>query len=212
MDPLSAGIGAVGSIIGGAIDNWQHNKRAEEDRKYQSQLSEWEWQRNLEATQSQREWDLAMWNRQNEYNDPASQIERYKAAGINPNLIMGQGGISAGNASAAPSTSLPRYTARESKMSKSFLDFSSIFNMFKDLTNFDLDTQQKEVEIDKRIAEIQAINENVITERKQQQWIDNQSTNILARLGMDERLFESGKNQREFNQGYWNARKGLAYL
>lgn len=203
---------AIAGLAGSIINNIQQNRRAEEDRNYQSQLSEWEWQRNQEATQSQREWDLAMWNRQNEYNDPASQIERYKAAGINPNLIMGQGGITAGNASSAPSSSAPRYNARESKLSKNFLDFSSIFNMYKELTNFDLDSKQKEVEIDKRLAEINELNEKVITEKKQQQWLENQSTNILARLGFDERVFESDKARREWEQGYWNARKGLAYL
>lgn len=46
--------------------------------------------------------ELAMqnWNTQNEYNTPSSQMSRYLAAGLNPNLIYGQG--SNGNASSAP--------------------------------------------------------------------------------------------------------------
>lgn len=37
---------------------------------------------------------LADWNRQNEYNSPAAQMARYKAAGLNPNLIYGQSNMS----------------------------------------------------------------------------------------------------------------------
>lgn len=45
-----------------------------------------------------------MWNRQNEYNSPSAQMSRFKEAGLNPNLIYGQG--SSGNA-----TQLPKYSA-----------------------------------------------------------------------------------------------------
>lgn len=40
------------------------------------------------------------WNAQNEYNSPAEQMSRYRAAGLNPNLIYGSGQASAGNAGA----------------------------------------------------------------------------------------------------------------
>lgn len=40
------------------------------------------------------------WDRQNEYNSPKNQMARFKEAGLNPNLIYGQG--TPGNASATP--------------------------------------------------------------------------------------------------------------
>lgn len=40
------------------------------------------------------------WNAQNEYNTPTEQMARYRAAGLNPNLIYGSGQASAGNAGA----------------------------------------------------------------------------------------------------------------
>lgn len=40
------------------------------------------------------------WDAQNEYNTPAEQMKRYRAAGINPNMIYGSGQSSAGNAGA----------------------------------------------------------------------------------------------------------------
>lgn len=58
-------------------------------------LSEYEWSKNLQ-----------MWNLQNEYNTPSAQMARYKAAGLNPNLIYGN--VSSGNASV-----LPKYQAAQ---------------------------------------------------------------------------------------------------
>lgn len=52
------------------------------------------------ADQRANNYNLAMWNMQNEYNSPVNQMARYAAAGLNPNLIYGQG--SSGNASAMP--------------------------------------------------------------------------------------------------------------
>lgn len=53
-------------------------------------------------------WEQArnMWHEQNEYNSPVAQMERYRDAGLNPNLIYGSG-ASAGNASSFPTPQLP---------------------------------------------------------------------------------------------------------
>lgn len=48
-----------------------------------------------------REWQEEMWNKNNAYNTPAMQMQRFKAAGLNPHLIYGQG--SNGNSGAPPS-------------------------------------------------------------------------------------------------------------
>lgn len=39
----------------------------------------------------QRAWALEDWNRQNEYNSPRAQMQRLQEAGLNPNLVYGQG-------------------------------------------------------------------------------------------------------------------------
>lgn len=53
--------------------------------------------------------NVQMWNMQNAYNHPAEQMKRYKEAGLNPNLIYGNGTSSAGNASGAPTYQAPEY-------------------------------------------------------------------------------------------------------
>lgn len=51
--------------------------------------------------QNQMQWD--MWNAQNAYNTPAAQMQRLKAAGLNPMLVYGSGShsFSAGSMSAS---------------------------------------------------------------------------------------------------------------
>lgn len=43
-----------------------------------------------EMYETQKADNLAFWNMQNEYNLPANQMQRFKDAGLNPNLIYGQ--------------------------------------------------------------------------------------------------------------------------
>ena len=49
--------------------------------------------------------DVEMWNRQNEYNNPSSQMERLKSAGLNPHLVYGNGVT--GNITSSPPKMTP---------------------------------------------------------------------------------------------------------
>ncbi|QRV61748.1 DNA pilot protein [Microvirus sp.] len=60
---------------------------------------------NKKLAEKQNEYNLNMWKMQAEYNSPQAQMERYRAAGLNPNLIYGQGNN--GNMSNAPQMVTP---------------------------------------------------------------------------------------------------------
>ena len=62
-------------------------------------------QANMELAKYQNEQNIKLWQMQNEYNLPKNQMQRYIDAGLNPNLMYGQG--NPGNASAPPSTNVP---------------------------------------------------------------------------------------------------------
>lgn len=64
---------------------------------------------NLEMYRRQRYDNLADWNMQNEYNLPKNQIKRFKEAGLNPNLIYGNGAAAGGNASPPPANQTKSY-------------------------------------------------------------------------------------------------------
>lgn len=55
----------------------------------------------MELAKYQNEWNLAQWERENSYNSPIQQMQRYREAGLNPNLIYGQQNLSAASPSAA---------------------------------------------------------------------------------------------------------------
>ena len=44
----------------------------------------------MEQWERENQANLDFWNMQNAYNSPAAQMQRYQAAGLNPNLIYGQ--------------------------------------------------------------------------------------------------------------------------
>lgn len=71
-------IAGAASIIGGIISK-NSQKNANEDQK----------QFALQQYGQQRSDALADYQMQNEYNSPTAQMARYKAAGLNPNLIYG---------------------------------------------------------------------------------------------------------------------------
>lgn len=95
--------------------------------------------RNTERTiQAQKELaeysyakDLEMWNRSNEYNTPAAQMDRLKAGGLNPNLVYGSGSV-AGNTS----SQIPKYQAYNPQYNQlpiQLPDILSTIGQFQDL-------------------------------------------------------------------------------
>ena len=51
---------------------------------------------NIKLQREAQAWQESMWNKQNEYNTPAAQIQRMREAGLNPALMYSQGNV--GNA------------------------------------------------------------------------------------------------------------------
>lgn len=103
--PLVLGglIGAAGSIIGNGISGLFSSGSSAAANKANIAAVQEQNKGNMELAEYQYDKNLEMWNLQNEYNSPAAQMARYRAAGLNPNLAIGN----AGNASSAPSYSVP---------------------------------------------------------------------------------------------------------
>jgi len=91
-------IGGDGFSLAYLIPGYGQYKSQQSANQANKELAQYEWQKNIE-----------MWNMQNAYNTPANQMARYREAGLNPNLIYGQG--TPGNATHAPVYSKPRMEA-----------------------------------------------------------------------------------------------------
>lgn len=92
---IPAAIAAGGSLISGIGSAITSRKNTRDTIRANRAMAEYQWEKNLE-----------MWHRQNEYNAPAQQMNRFREAGLNPNLIYGQG--NPGNAGTLPQYSAPR--------------------------------------------------------------------------------------------------------
>lgn len=77
---IPAAITAGSNIIGNLLGAGAQNKANRDQRNF-----------TLQMYNQQRQDSLADWNRQNEYNSPTSQMARLRTAGLNENLVYGNG-------------------------------------------------------------------------------------------------------------------------
>lgn len=148
---MGIGIGAAlaGASVLGGVGSSLLNKSAQKDaNKANMELAKFQWDKNLD-----------MWKMQNAYNSPEQQMARLREAGLNPNLVYGNG--SAANvSSSAPSYKAPNieaYTGMNTGLSgaadmymASRMNEASVANMKEQNSN--LSTQRD------------ALNQQIITE------------------------------------------------
>ena len=73
---------AIASGVGSIFSGFDNNQNRKETAR-QNELD--------------RQFQLDMWNRTNDYNSPIKQMERLKAGGLNPNLVYGNGATTTAN-------------------------------------------------------------------------------------------------------------------
>nr|QJB19972.1 MAG: DNA pilot protein [Microvirus sp.] len=100
---MPIGLGAA-SLIGGAVSSGTGIINSLLQNRMAKRNTDETIAANMNLAKYQYSQELENWNRQNEYNSPNSQMKRFTEAGLNPNLIYGQG--NSGNA-----TVMPRYNA-----------------------------------------------------------------------------------------------------
>lgn len=94
--------GIAGSVlpgIGSIISQNMANKQSVRN-------TEMTYQKNRELADYQYGRDLDMWNKSNAYNSPSAQMQRLKEAGLNPNLVYGNG-----SPAGATAQQIPKYQA-----------------------------------------------------------------------------------------------------
>lgn len=103
--PTSDGGGSsLGGILGAlaiAYSAYQGSRNQDKQNRYNTEAQERQNAYNREMADLQYQRDLEMWERQNAYNSPLEQMNRFRAAGLNPYLALGGG--NPGNASGGPS-------------------------------------------------------------------------------------------------------------
>lgn len=109
-------VGPIASTIGGVMSTNKTNKNNMSINQMNNEF-------NAAEAQKARDFQLDMWNRENEYNTASAQRQRLEEAGLNPYLMMSGG--NAGTASSVGSTS-PATAAPPLSMQRQ--DFSGLTN------------------------------------------------------------------------------------
>ena len=142
---ITSCIGSIGGLITGAITAKKNLQLQRETNELNAQLTRETNELNAQQNQMNRDFSeaeaqkardftLSMYNKENAYNTPAAQVARYKAAGLNPALAMGNisagtassGGTSQASAPGSTPMSAPQYQAPQ-------LDTSGLQNAFQNL-------------------------------------------------------------------------------
>lgn len=103
---------AIGQSIFNTINQNAQNRK---NRAFSREMYQW-----------QNETALANWNRENEYNAPKAQMQRLRDAGLNPNLVYGNGADATSGNIQTGSPSVPEGRAMP-------LDIASAFGGYADL-------------------------------------------------------------------------------
>lgn len=161
MDPLmlsgigglASGVSSLFSGVGSLFSQHQNKKLLEQTHKYNMQLAKYQYDKNMEA-----------WHMQNEYNSPSSQMSRLKQAGLNPNLVYGNGTVTGNTTSNVPEYKASELGTYQYPSDMGFGNFGqaidntvkqtlSTLSLLQDLRNKKADERKTESEISKNEAE-----------------------------------------------------------
>ena len=176
-------------------------QRRETQQKYDVEMLEREQAFNAQqaqvASDRQREFYNYQFKNESEYNSPVSQMQRYKAAGLNPFLMnFADGSTSVGASSPASASASGSNTVNtEAGVSNALSALNNVANIAQSFagmsSQMDLNRSQSllndanaakvsGVDTDKVKSEIAVNNENVVTQKSQQNLNKSQSSNIDA--------------------------------
>lgn len=130
LEAATAGFNLIGQLFSGA----QYKKNQKELMRYQNDIN------------------VANWKMMNDYNSPSAQLKRYTDAGLNPNLIYGDGASGGNASSAASSVSVPQtYKMNYQEALNAALDARI---KYEQAENLKVDNQNKLKDIEVKDSEI----------------------------------------------------------
>ena len=99
---ISAIIAGASSLVSGLFGTFSQNSNTNKQVSAQAEENQKIRDYNLNLAKMQNQWNLDLWNRENEYNTPKAQMQRLADAGLNPDLFY-QKGVSGMTAASSPS-------------------------------------------------------------------------------------------------------------
>lgn len=117
---IGAGLTAIGGLATGLFNNKSDKKLFNKQAAFAR-----------EESQKERDWQERMYNQNNAYNSPAAQMQRYKDAGLNPDLVYGDGSLTSPAQAPSGGAQAPTPTAGHTPFQNPFADAGSIISQKK---------------------------------------------------------------------------------
>lgn len=174
---ISGGVSLLGGIFGKNSQSSANKTNLQINRENQA------W--NEKMMDKQNAWNLAQWNRENEYNSASQQVARFRAAGLNPYLMMSNG--SAGSASSVTSAS-PASASMSNSVSP--FDYSAAASGISNAVAQHYNNQLMTANVRKAIAE-------AIRQEKENSWLD---TKLQAEIENLKQNTSSSKTRQELDK------------
>lgn len=174
-------VGQIASTIGDAVST---NKTNRANMRINQMNNEF----NAAEAEKARQFQLDMWNRENEYNTASAQRSRLEAAGLNPYLMM-----NGGNAGTASSAGSSASASASSPLSMQRRDFSGISSSLSSA-----------LQIANQTKETSAVVQNL---QSQKSLADAQANHILSNVDW----WKLGPEYKKWSQVTGLARVGLQY-
>lgn len=178
---IGPAISAGASIIGGLLGKSSSDSASRTNLQINRENQVW----NEKMMDKQNAWNLAQWNRENEYNSASQQVARYRAAGLNPYLMIqnGSSGSASSVTSAAPGTAGMSNTV-------SPYDFSAAAAGVGNAVSQYYNAQMISANVRKAIAD-------AIGKEKENQWLD---TKLQAEIESLKQNTSSSKTRQELDK------------
>lgn len=115
---------------------------------------------NQKAVDRANAYDMYTWDLANQYNNPVSQMQRLKAAGLNPNLVYGSGNVT-GNTTGSPGSNGIAQQEVFNGVSKGLQTAQAVAGLQNTIANNKLlQVQQEKTAADRLYTEAQTTNLN----------------------------------------------------
>lgn len=175
-------------VVGQAVSSIGNAVSANKTNKTNMAINQMNNEFNAAEAEKARQFQLDMWNRENDYNTASAQRQRLSEAGLNPYLMMNGG--NAGIASSAGSTSPATAASPLSMQRQDFSGLGSALSSALQIAN-----QTKET------------NANVQTLQSQKSLYDAQANSILSNVDW----WKLGPEYKKWSQMTGLARAGLQF-
>lgn len=152
LGPIGTLVGGIGQLFGGFSSSSSSSRASAAQLQAVRETNA----TNMAIAQSNNEAARALWHEQSEYNSPYNQMQRYIAAGLNPNLMASSGQVNSGNAATPPSLQQAHVAPYTGYVRDSINKYQGVMQAMKglqdtmsslaDLTNRNQDTRTKQAQ------------------------------------------------------------------